>query len=253
MQVHDSLSGLVGNTPLVRLRSVTRGIPGATVLAKVEYVNPGGSVKDRIALPMVAGAEVSGPPPGRHHRRADLGQHRGRAGDRRGPTRVLVRLRLPGQGGPGQDPGAARVRGARSWCAPGRSHPTTRTPTTAWRAWWWRYSGRLAARPVRQPGEPSFAPPTTGPEIWAQTDKTVTHFVAGIGTGGTITGAGRYLKEVSGGAVRVIGADPEGSVYRAAQGARTWSRASARTSGPPPTTRPCAMRSSRSATPSRSA
>src|SRR5258708_37851691 len=60
MQVHDSLSSLVGNTPLLRLRSVTRGIPGATVLAKVEYFNPGGSVKDRIALRMVTAAEASG-------------------------------------------------------------------------------------------------------------------------------------------------------------------------------------------------
>src|SRR5436853_4473555 len=60
MQVHDSLSELVGNTPLVRLRSVTRGIPGSTVLAKVEYFNPGGSVKDRIALRMIAAAEASG-------------------------------------------------------------------------------------------------------------------------------------------------------------------------------------------------
>ena len=60
MQVHDSLSGLVGNTPLIRLRSVTRAIPGATVLAKVEYFNPGGSVKDRIALRMVAAAEAAG-------------------------------------------------------------------------------------------------------------------------------------------------------------------------------------------------
>src|SRR6266853_2922324 len=60
MQVHDCLSGLVGNTPLVRLRSVTRRIPGVTVLAKVEYFNPGGSVKDRIALRMVEAAEKSG-------------------------------------------------------------------------------------------------------------------------------------------------------------------------------------------------
>jgi len=59
MQVHESLSGLVGNTPLVKLRSVTRGIPG-TVLAKVEYFNPGGSVKDRIALPMIVAAENDG-------------------------------------------------------------------------------------------------------------------------------------------------------------------------------------------------
>ena len=65
MQVYDSLSGLVGNTPLVRLRSVTRGIPGAAVLAKVEYFNPGGSVKDRIALRMVLAAEATGAlPPG---------------------------------------------------------------------------------------------------------------------------------------------------------------------------------------------
>src|ERR1700685_1763306 len=60
MQVYDSLSELVGNTPLLRLRSVTRGVPGSQVLAKVEYFNPGGSVKDRIALRMVEAAEASG-------------------------------------------------------------------------------------------------------------------------------------------------------------------------------------------------
>jgi cystathionine beta-synthase len=68
------------------------------------------------------------------------------------------------------------------------------------------------------PENPDSHYATTGPEIWAQTDGTVTHFVAGIGTGGTITGTGRYLKEVSGGAVRVIGADPEGSVYSGGSG-----------------------------------
>ena len=74
MQVHDSLSELVGNTPLVRLRSVTRGIPGANVLAKVEYFNPGGSVKDRIALRMVVGGrEERRAAAGRHHRGAHLG------------------------------------------------------------------------------------------------------------------------------------------------------------------------------------
>ena len=63
------------------------------------------------------------------------------------------------------------------------------------------------------PDNPASHYQTTGPEIWEQTEGKVTHFVAGIGTGGTISGTGRYLKEVSGGRVRIVGADPEGSVY----------------------------------------
>jgi cystathionine beta-synthase len=68
------------------------------------------------------------------------------------------------------------------------------------------------------PENPASHYHSTGPEIWAQTEGRVTHFVAGIGTGGTISGAGRYLKDVSGGRVRVIGADPEGSVYSGGSG-----------------------------------
>src|SRR5437667_423726 len=59
---------------------------------------------------------------------------------------------------------------------------------------------------------------TTGPELWRQTEGRITHFVAGVGTGGTITGTGRYLKEVSDGRVKIVGADPEGSVYSGGSG-----------------------------------
>ena len=72
--------------------------------------------------------------------------------------------------------------------------------------------GRLPTEPVLQPGEPRGPLPTTGPEIWRQTGGRVTHFVVGVGTGGTISGVGRYLKEQNP-AIEVVGADPEGSIY----------------------------------------
>ena len=91
---------------------------------------------------------------------------------------------------------------------------------------YYRVSDRLAAEvpggykpdQYSNPANPQAHYDTTGPELWHQTDGTITHFVAGVGTGGTISGAGRYLKEASGGAVRVIGADPVGSVYSGGTG-----------------------------------
>src|SRR5678815_1199213 len=68
------------------------------------------------------------------------------------------------------------------------------------------------------PNNPRSHYETTGPELWKQTDGRITHFVTGVGTGGTISGTGRYLKEVSGGQVRIVGADPEGSVYSGGTG-----------------------------------
>jgi cystathionine beta-synthase len=91
---------------------------------------------------------------------------------------------------------------------------------------YYRVSDRLAAETpggwkpnqYANPGNPRSHYETTGPELWEQTDGRITHFVAGVGTGGTISGTGRYLKEMSNGAVRVVGADPEGSVYSGGTG-----------------------------------
>jgi cystathionine beta-synthase len=223
MQVHESLIDLVGNTPLVRLRKVTRGLPGAgarpTVLAKVEYFNPGGSVKDRIALRMVEAAE--------------------RSGELR-PGGVIVE---PTSGNTGvglaivaaekgyrclfvcpDKVGSDKISVLRAYGADVVVCPSTVSPTHP--DSYYSVSDRLARETpggwkpnqYANPENPTSHYYSTGPEIWTQTDGRVTHFVAGIGTGGTISGTGRYLKEVSGGRVQVIGADPEGSVYSGGTG-----------------------------------
>ncbi len=218
MLVHDSLVELVGNTPLVRLKKVTKGV-NADVLAKLEYMNPGGSVKDRIALRMVEEAEASGAlrpggtivEPTSGNTGVGLAIIAAEKGyrcmfvcpDKVGLDKIAV-LRAYG----------AEVVVCPATVAP--DHPNS----------YYRVSDRLVSEisgawkpdQYTNPENPASHYRTTGPEIWAQTDGTVTHFVAGIGTGGTITGTGRYLKEVSGGRVQVIGADPEGSVYSGGTG-----------------------------------
>ena len=187
MQVHDSLSGLVGNTPLVRLRSVTRGIPGATVLAKVEYFNPGGSVKDRIALRMVAAAEESGAlrPGGTivEPTSGNTGVGLAIVAAERGYRCVFI---CPDK--VAQDKIAVlRAYGAEVVVCPGTvapDHPDSYYSVAR------RLAGEIPGgwQPDQYANQenPASHHATTGPEIWAQTDKTVTHFVAGIGTGGTI-------------------------------------------------------------------
>jgi cystathionine beta-synthase len=223
MQVYDSLVELVGNTPLLRLQRVTKQLgavgPGPAVLAKVEYFNPGGSVKDRIALAMVEAAEASGelqpggtivePTSGNTGvGLAIVAAHKGYrclfvCPDKVSQDKISV-LRAYG----------AEVVICPTTVSPG--HPDS----------YYSVSDRLAAETpggwkpnqYANPQNPESHYRSTGPEIWAQTDGRITHFVAGIGTGGTISGAGRYLKEVSGGRVQVIGADPEGSVYSGGTG-----------------------------------
>jgi cystathionine beta-synthase len=222
MQVHESLIELVGNTPLVRLGAVTRDVGGGhrpAVLAKVEYFNPGGSVKDRIALRMVEAAEKSGAlqPGGTiiEPTSGNTGVGLAIVAAQKGYKCLFV---CPDKVGADKI-SVLRAYGAEVVVCPGSvppGHPDS----------YYSVSTRLASQTpggwkpdqYANPDNPASHYHSTGPEIWAQTDGQVTHFVAGIGTGGTITGTGRYLKEVSGGRVRVIGADPEGSVYSGGTG-----------------------------------
>ena len=224
MQAHESLIELVGNTPLVRLRTVTRALGSGgrgapAVLAKVEYLNPGGSVKDRIALRMVEAAEASGAlrPGGTiiEPTSGNTGVGLAIVAAEKGYRCLFV---CPDK--VAQDKiSVLRAYGAEVVVCPGTvspDHPDS----------YYSVSTRLARETpggwkpdqYSNPENPASHYRSTGPEVWEQTDGKVSHFVAGIGTGGTITGAGRYLKEVSGGRVKVIGADPEGSVYSGGTG-----------------------------------
>jgi cystathionine beta-synthase len=218
MRYFDNVVEMIGNTPLVRLRRVTEGID-ATVLAKVEYLNPGGSVKDRIALRMVEEAEKAG-----------LLRPGGTIVEpTSGNTGVGLAL-------------VAQLKGYRCvFVCPDKVSEDKRNVLKAYGAEvvvcptavapedprsYYLVSDRLAREipgawkpdQYRNPNNPRSHYETTGPELWDQTAGRITHFVAGVGTGGTISGTGRYLKEASGGRVRVIGADPEGSVYSGGSG-----------------------------------
>ena len=218
MRIAPHVSELIGNTPLVRLNSVMPEGAGV-VAAKIEYLNPGGSSKDRIAVKMIDAAEASGElkPGGTivEPTSGNTGVGLALVAQRRGYKCVFV---CPDKVSEDKQ-NVLRAYGAEVVVCPTAvppDHPDS----------YYSVSNRLveeiegAWKPDQysNPNGPASHYETTGPEIWADTDGKVTHFVAGVGTGGTITGAGRYLKEVSGGRVKVIGADPEGSVYSGGTG-----------------------------------
>jgi cystathionine beta-synthase len=214
----DSVVELIGNTPLVRLNRVTEGI-AATVLAKIEYLNPGGSVKDRIALKMVEAAEQAGllRPGGTivEPTSGNTGVGLALVAQLRGYRCIFV---CPDKVSEDKR-NVLRAYGAEVVVCPTAVAPED--PRS-----YYQVSDRLAAEvpgafkpdQYANPANPLSHYETTGPEVWSQTDGRVTHFVAGVGTGGTISGVGRYLKEASGGSVRIVGADPEGSVYSGGTG-----------------------------------
>jgi cystathionine beta-synthase len=191
----------------------------ATVLAKVEYFNPGGSVKDRIAERMIDEAERTGAlkPGGTivEPTSGNTGIGLAIVAQQRGYHCTFV---CPDK--VSQD----KINVLRAYGAEVVVCPTAVSPDSP--DSYYSVSQRLAGeRPggwkpdqYSNPANPQSHYETTGPELWEQTEGTVTHFVAGMGTGGTISGTGRYLKEVSDGRVQVIGADPQGSVYSGGTG-----------------------------------
>lgn len=218
MEIVDSLVDLVGNTPLVRLNKLAAGCE-AQVVAKVEYVNPGGSVKDRIALRMVLDAEAKGllKPGGTivEPTSGNTGVGLAIVAAQRGYKCVFI---MPDKMST-EKISLLRAYGAEVVVAPtavAPEHPDS----------YYSVSDRLAREipgawkpnQYQNPENPLSHYFSTGPEVWRQTEGKVTHFVAGVGTGGTICGTGKYLKEVSDGKVRIIGADPEGSVYSGGTG-----------------------------------
>lgn len=216
MIYRESVIDLVGGTPLVRLGRVAAGAR-PLVLAKLEYLNPGGSVKDRIALGMVRAAEKAG----------DLLPGGTIVEPTSGNTGVGLAI-------------VAALRGYRClFTCPDKVSPERIDLLRAYgaevvvcpaavpadhRDFYRNVARRLATRLpggclLDQYSNQANAQAhylSTGPEIWEQSSGRITHLIASLGTGGTLSGAGRYLKQVSGGAVTVIGVDPDGSAYTSA-------------------------------------
>ena len=212
MPIAPDILRLVGNTPLVQLSRIGKGLRPRLV-AKLEMLNPGGSVKDRIGLAMIEDAE------------------------KRGALKPGGTIVEPTSGNTGVGLAiAATLKGYRLVCTmPDKQSQEKRDILRAYGAEvvicptavapedpasYYKVAERLAKElpggfmPGQYWNQQNVAAhyKTTGPELWAQTDGEITHLVLGIGTGGTVTGAGRYLKEQSS-AVQIVGADPEGSIY----------------------------------------
>jgi cystathionine beta-synthase len=213
MRYADNILQLIGNTPLVKLNRVTEGI-AATVLVKLESRNPGGSVKDRIGIAMIEAAEREGRlRPGMlivEPTSGNTGIGLALAARIKGYQCLFVMTDKASQ---------ERIRYLQALGADVLIVPSAASPSSP--EYYFNVAQRLAQElpnaimlnQYDNPANPAIHEQTTGPEIWHDTEGRITHFVAGIGTGGTITGVARFLKRMNP-AIRVIAADPVGSVIK---------------------------------------
>ena len=213
MKFVNHVSELIGNTPLIKLNSVTEGIK-AQVLAKVEYFNPGGSIKDRIAEKLIDAAEAEGllKPGGTivEPTSGNTGIGLAMIAQQRGYRCIFT---LPDKVSEDKRNTLIAYGAEIVVCPTAVAHEDPRS--------YYSVSDRLAKeipggfKPDQYSNlaGPASHYASTGPEIWEATEGKVTHVVIGVGTGGTISGAGKYLKEVSQGKVQIIGCDPKGSIY----------------------------------------
>jgi cystathionine beta-synthase len=210
--VHDSVLQAVGHTPLVRLSRLARHVK-PLIAGKLEFVNPGGSVKDRIALAMIEDAERRGilKPGGTiiEGTSGNTGMGLAMAAAVKGYRAIFTMPDKMSQ----EKIDALRALGAEVVVTPTMvPHDDPRSYHAVARRLNQEIPNSYFPNQYDNPANPQAHFETTGPEIWEQTDGRVTHVVIGVGTGGTITGVGRYLKGRNP-AVKIIGVDPVGSIF----------------------------------------
>ncbi|MDZ4746343.1 MAG: cysteine synthase [bacterium] len=210
MNVHENILSLIGNTPLVRLNSITRGV-SAPIYVKLESRNPGGSVKDRIGIAMLEAAERDGRiKPGAliiEPTSGNTGIGLALASRLKGYSCLFVMTDKASQ---------ERVRYLKALGADVLIVSSAAKMTSP--EYYWNTAKRLSEElpnaimlnQYDNPANPDIHEATTGPEIWRDTDGTITHYIGSIGTGGTISGVGRFLKKKDKN-IKVIAADPMGS------------------------------------------
>ena len=212
MEVYGSILELVGNTPIIRLNRVSKEA-AATILVKMESLNPGGSVKDRVGMAMLEDAEKKGLiSPGAtiiEPTSGNTGMGLAMCAAIRGYKMIFT---MPDKMSE-EKRNLLQAFGAKIVVTPTKvAHDSPENYIQVAEKLRKETPNSFMPNQYRNPANPDVHYRTTGPEVWRQTDGHVDTFVCGVGTGGTITGTGRYLKEQRK-TIRIVGADPEGSIF----------------------------------------